>query len=192
MKDGKRREQRWENVSKHCLVEAARGDVLADLLKLSPEVKAQLFGAAIIHDFDKKEEIMSTGSKGRTPESFDEAYAASRQKLLTAGIDSAVVDISESVGHASIGEMETILKKSVIEEQDMARLTMHYLDDYTLGAEWVIPFDGEKNDLDRRMDANDANPKYAKMAELGLYKEQRRVGYLVEKKLVELIHGRSG
>lgn len=188
---GKNRAERWTNVSQHCLVEGARAEILADLLKLSTEVKEQLFAAAILHDFNKKQEIEYTATKERTVESFDEIYEISRQKLLAAGVDDALVELADSVGHASCEDMQAILAQESLGEYDIARLAMHYLDDYTLNSEWVTTFDGQKNDLDRRFDANDVNPKYAKIYAAGRYDLQRKVGGLVEEKLAELIKDRS-
>jgi len=156
------------------------------------EIKQQLFAAAILHDFDKKEEITYTGSKGRTPESFFEAYDIAKKKLEKAGVDPDLIELAESDGYAALPQMEEILQKTEISNNDIAQLVLHYIGDYTLGSEWVGPFDGKINDLDRRMDANDNNPKYKIMADKGFYKEQRRVGYLVENKIAELIQARTG
>lgn len=190
--EGASRKERWTNVSQHCMVEAARAEVLADLLALSPQTKEQLFAAAILHDFNKKQEIEYTAAKGRTVESFDEIYEMSRQKLRGAGIGDTLIELADSVGHSSAEDMEEILAKDSLSEYDIARLAMHYLDDYTLNAEWASTFDGEKNDLDRRLDANDTNPKYKKLFDSGRYALQRSVGGLVETKLAELIKERSG
>jgi len=183
--------KRWENVSEHCLVVAARAEILAKWLALSEESRKELFGAAILHDYNKKEEIEYTGKNGRTPESFNEAYAMSTKKLVEAGFDSTTIEIADSVGYASCAAIEEVLQKPQLSEHDVARLILHYMDDYTVNTDWVMPYDGTKNELDRRMDANTNNPKYAKFAELGLYEEQRRVGALVEAKLAELLSDHS-
>lgn len=191
---GKRKtKEDWRNVSKHCLVEAARAEALSDLLQLPAEVKQRLFAATILHDFDKKDEIIYTASQSRTVQSFDEAYAKSEKKLQDAGIDPGLIEVASSVGHASLPSIEQILvkKTETMSDQDIIRLAMHYIDDYTIEDRWAQPVEDGKNDFDRRMDANDTNPKYAKIAEAGFYIEQRRVGNLVEQKLAELITQRS-
>jgi hypothetical protein len=189
------KKKRWENVSEHCLVEAARGEIFADLLKLGPQAKEDLFAAAILHDFNKREEILYTAEHGRTPESFNEAYAKARKELKEASFPEKLITIADSVGHASLEDVKEILSRDELLELDINRLVMHYLDDYTVGTDWVKPAEqnehGIKNDLDRRMDANDTNEKYAKIAEKGFYKEQRRVGYLVEQRIAKLIKQRS-
>ena len=186
-----KKSERWENVSEHCLVEAARGEAFSDLLGLSDITKQLIFASAIIHDFNKKDEILMTAKAGKTPESFDEAYEIARNKLAEAGIPENIIEVSDSVGHASVGNIEMILDKKEPDESDIAKLIMHYIDDYTIGSEWVGSFDGNKNDFDRRMDANESNIKYEKIAAAGFYKEQRRVGELTEKRLAELAAERT-
>src|SRR3989338_4855012 len=47
----------WRNVTRHCLIETARAEEIADILGLSPSVKKNLRLAAALHDFNKKKEI---------------------------------------------------------------------------------------------------------------------------------------
>lgn len=188
--------QRWENVTKHCLVEAARVEEFSDLLNLSPKAKNELFAAAIIHDYNKKEEIEHTGAQNRTPESFEEVYAITSNKLKEFGVDETVIALADSVGHSPVPEIEKILEQGELDEFDVQKLVMHYVDDYTLGDEWVTPTEQSNgvliNDFDRRMTYNEANQKYIKIKEQGYYQEMRRVGYLVESKLTSLIKESSG
>jgi hypothetical protein len=81
---------------------------------------------------------------------------------------------------------------------------MHYVDDYTINDRWVVPAEegshGLVNDLDRRVDKNEANPRYQKLNEEGrmvfrgetAYQAQRRVGHLVEQRLASLVKEKSG
>lgn len=89
--------------------------------------------------------------------------------------------------------IEEILNKPHLEEKDIAILIMHYIDDYTVNSQWASPavVDSSgfwKNDLDRRMDGNDTNEKYEKIAAASFYKEQRRVGGLAEHRIARLLN----
>lgn len=49
-------ERPWGNVTEHCLVEAARADVLSELLKLPEDLSSDFKKAAALHDYFKKGE----------------------------------------------------------------------------------------------------------------------------------------
>ncbi len=92
-------------------------------------------------------------------------------------------------------ETEEILRKDHLSVDDIAYLTMHYVDDYTVESNWALPVvvtaEGKNiNDFDRRMDKNDA--RYPQLKVEGAFDQQRRLGYMVEERLAELISNRQG
>lgn len=200
-KEGKRE---WGNVSEHCLVEAARVDVFADKLNLSEDLKHDLKIAAALHDFFKKGEKEIVTSEGLTWDSFDKATAESTRLMREAGFSERIVRLANSMGHDSLFETESIVKKESLSPEEIAYLILHYVDDYTIGSDWVEPLEnvGDKqiNNLDRRIDKNEANPRYARLNEEGrtkfagetTFEAQRRIDYLVEERLASLIVEKTG
>lgn len=67
---GRRGQEIWRNVSKHCLVSGVLTDVLADELRLPLDLKDKIVKAAILHDWFKKHEA-------------EEMYAAGLEKALS-------------------------------------------------------------------------------------------------------------
>jgi nuclear transport factor 2 (NTF2) superfamily protein len=201
-KDG---ERDWGNVSEHCLVEAARVEVLADKFGLPEDVKRDLILAAAAHDFFKKGEKEIVSADELSWNSFEKASEESSRKLREAGFNERIVRLVNSVGHASLPETASILEKATLSEDDLAYLVQHYVDDYTVNSEWSKPVEstagGESiNDLDRRVDKNEANERYARMNEEGKtrfsgetsFQAQRRIGHLVEEKLASLLEEKTG
>lgn len=194
----------WGNVSEHCLVEVARVGIIADLIGLSPAGKKDLQVAAGLHDLYKKQQKEIVTQRGLSFESFEFAAQESNRGLINAGFSEEIVGISGAVGHESLDDITTILEKDDLTETDKAKLAMHYVDDYTINANWVQNSeikDGTKyNDLDRRMDANEGNERYKVLNEEGrkhfngetAYQAQRRVGHLVEQRLASLIQEATG
>ncbi len=191
----------WGNVSEHCLVEAARVQIFAELLGLDESLSSDLRTAAVLHDFHKKSEIELVNSDISVLEqSYLKAQKLGHDKLVSAGYKLRIVYLAGAVGHETVPVTEAILDKEIIDEEDIAWLIMHYVDDYTINAEWVSDsefIDGANvNDLDRRLDKAEANSRYQQYSpspngEPAL-SAQRRVGHLVEQKLAKLIEERSG
>lgn len=194
--------KQWRNVSEHCLVEAARVGVLADWLGLPWETNRKLALAAAAHDFFKRREH-ETGA--RSWSELERASAAAARCMCEAGLDEEIVRLVDSVGHGSLEATEALLAKPRLSEMDVARLVMHYVDDYTIGSAWVAPVeilpDGRRiNDLDRRIDRNAANPRYATLDAEGrvrlggetTFAVQRRVGHAVERRLAALLEAVRG
>lgn len=199
--DGKRD---WGNVSEHCLVEVARAGVLADLVGLSDSSKKDLKVAAGLHDVHKKIQKKIVTKHGLSYDSFELAAQTSHDALVAVGFKQDIVKIAGSVGHESLHEIEPLLAKDELSDLEKAQLIMHYVDDYTVNADWAKPTsitDGRAlNDLDRRMDNNEANERYKVLNEEGRdhfsgetsYQAQRRIGHLVEQRLASLIMMHSG
>ncbi|OGG50020.1 hypothetical protein A2763_03690 [Candidatus Kaiserbacteria bacterium RIFCSPHIGHO2_01_FULL_54_36] len=201
-KDGKRD---WGNVSEHCLVEVARTDVFADMLNLPDDLKEDLRVAAALHDFFKKGEKEIVTKKGLSWDAFEAASEESTRQMREEGFSERIVHLANSSGHTSFLETEDILRKESLSQEDVAYLVQHYVDDYTLGSGWTAPAeitaDGRHiNDLDRRIDATEPNPRYAQLNEEGrakfggetVFEAQRRIGNAVEARLARLTNENSG
>lgn len=213
-KDGRDVSSRdWGNVSEHCLVEVARVLEFAKILKLNKTSADNLVRAAALHDFFKKSEKDIVKSKGLKRSSFDEASEQADQVMQAAGIEESVVALVNAVADSALPETEVILQKKELTDDDIAFLVMHYVDDYTIDSNWVVSKDTQGNrlinDLDRRMDKNEANPRYQELNQGGrlvfdefgkkvvsksetAYQAQRRIGHIIEEKLSELMRSRSG
>ncbi len=202
--DGKRD---WGNVSEHCVVETARVGAIADMIGLPKEVKKDLQTAAALHDVYKKGEKEHMAKKGLSWESYDEAGVQSDEVIRDAGFSDTVAKLASSVGHSTILETETILGKSDDDLTDFEKawLVMHYTDDYTINSDWAARAEHRQdgttiNDVDRRIDKNEANSRYTVLNEAGRahfngetsFEAQRRVGHQVEQRLANLIAENSG
>lgn len=197
-------ERDWGNMSEHCLVEVARVSVLADLVGLPAGLKKELEVGAGLHDIYKKRQKEFAINNGLSFDSFEQAAIESHRALTQLGFNDRIVGIAGAVGHESIPDIMPILGTKELSELDTAKLIMHYVDDYTNNSEWVqetIDKDGRKyNDLDRRMDGNEANERYKILNEEGRvrfngetsYQAQRRVGHMVEERLTKLIKKSTG
>lgn len=210
----------WGNVSEHCLAEVARVRVLTDLLSLDEAVAKDTSTAAALHDYFKKGEKELMVANGLSPEAYSEAGRQSAEGLRGAvfgpesqprGFSERVVLLAGSVGHETVPEAELIANKPDKTDQDLAYLAMHAVDDWTMNANWANPAElGEdgvvRNDLDRRMDAASANPRYAVLRDHiltgvdgqpyrggteGAYDAQRRVGHEVMGALTDAIRERT-
>jgi hypothetical protein len=201
-KEGKRN---WGNVSEHCLVEVARADVLADKLNLPEDIKRDLIIAAALHDFFKKGEQKIVSAEGLTWASFEKASQESTRQMRETGFNERTIHLANSVGHGSLLETENVLNKDSLSPEDIAYLVLHYVDDYSIGSNWANPnelsSDGNQiNDLDRRMNKNEANERYAQLNQKGkkyfngatTFGMQRRIGHLIEERLATLIAERTG
>lgn len=201
-KEGKRD---WGNVSEHCLVEVARSKIFADWLGFSEGTEKNLMVAAALHDFNKRQEIQQVKkaiAEGKSNwDAFEESGEESKRKMEEAGFSETVIWLASSVGHTSFVETESILKKPELSEDELAYLVLHYTDEYTRGSEWAIPAETDEegskvNELDRRVDKNEANPNYDQLNEEGkahfggetTFQAQRRIGHEVENRLAAIIN----
>ena len=151
--------QKWTNVSEHCLLEAARAEVFSEILKFSDEVKDDLKKTATLHDFFKRKEREITLQNGDEWENVKKSEELADKEITKMNLDIEIVNLLGAVGSRSFAKSDVILKKVInnLYEKDIAFLVMHYIDDYTIGDEWVKPATinalGVKiNDLDRRIE----------------------------------------
>jgi hypothetical protein len=192
----------WENVSEHCLVETARAEVFSQLLGLSDGLGKDLRLAAALHDFFKKDEVEIVKSSP-TWEKFDQADRQEREIIRGAGFSDRVEKLVSCVGSSALLEIQELQKLPEFSEDDLACLVMEYLDDYTFNGEWANPVvakDGQKlNEVDRRVDKNEANPMYQLLNEEGkgyfggetTFQAQRRIAHRSEEILAREINQRN-
>lgn len=187
----------WGNVSEHCLVEAARAEVFADLLGFPHDLKKDLKIAAALHDYFKKREKQIAREGDNTENAFAKAEAESLRLLTEAGFSKRVIYLASSTGSVESIKIETprLLGKPQLSEDEIAYLVLHYIDDYTIGNDWVMPVealpDGRiVNAFDRRM--NDLDIRYPELKAEGFTDFQRNIGHQVEGKLAKLIQKRTG
>lgn len=167
------REQGWRNIPEHCLVEVARVDVLADLLKLPEDIRNDLKFAAAAHDYRKKGEILERKRNA----SWDGATVSvdkTAELLWQSQLSRRAIEMSQAPGSRTILQIEKMLDKGSddLSETDIAYLVMHYVDDITSGSNWVseaiVENDGMLvNDFDRRLTSLLENPKYVQEIEEG-------------------------
>lgn len=196
--------QTWENVSEHCLVEAARCEALSDALGFSPGLREDLKFAATLHDYFKKSETEIVRNNDLSWDSFAEADRQSQNILRDLQINDEIIRLATSVGHGSLTEILTILEQDTLDDFDLARLALHYIDDYTIGSDWVVAaeeHEGQKiNDMDRRISKNITNERYKRLDFEGraqfqgesTFAVQHRIGQAVEIVLAEQLSKRSG
>jgi len=194
----------WGNVSEHCLVVTARVETLSDLLKLTEDTKKNIMYAAALHDFSKRrEKELKTPEGGITWEQYREDVSGwSQSEITKAGFSKSVAELTESVGHDSLVQAEALLNKNIknLSDADLAFLVMHYVDNYTQGAGWVIPTDGTINEIDARVEKDKNNPTLQKLREESKYvfngrtyiEVMKDTGHKIEQVFVKLIQERSG
>lgn len=194
----------WGNATEHCLVEAARAQVFSKLLGFEPDLASDLVAAAAVHDFYKKSEKELMENCGLSYSSYSKAQQLAAQELIAAGFRDRVVALAGAIGHSTLPKAEELLAKAELTADETAWLVMHYIDSYTIEADWAQAAeetDGKKlNDLDRRMDKAENNPRYKLINEEGKahfdgeapYTVQRRVGHQIEERLAQIIANKAG
>lgn len=206
----------WKNVSEHCFMEAARVEVFVEKLHFSESDKNNLILAAALHDFYKKFEIEAIKKEIESGGSGIKAYAEVSDKTINLlkenKIKEEIIKIISLVGghHKVLFEIKKILDKKILTDAEIAVLVMHYIDDYTIGGEWVKPAEKTQNgtiinDIDRKMERNFNNPNYQKMNDEAIifykghsffegkttFEAMADISHLIEKRLSELIKERN-
>lgn len=197
----------WGNVTEHCLVEAARVAVLADLVELPDDVKKDLLLAAGVHDFYKKAEITLLRENNTSWDAYAKAQEEARQILEASELPDRVIYLATAVGHETVPYALDLVAKPMLTADETAWLLMHYVDDYTIDSEWVVPATddtgGILNDLDRRMNLVKVNAlpggKYHGINRAGFehfgeptYDAQHRAGNQVQQRISELVSDHTG
>ena len=136
-------ERPWRNVTEHCLVEVARAEVLGEWLRLPKDLIMDIKLGAVLHDFSKRQEITVTRKANQNNDSPLDAVKVVQTKsdemLITAGFNNRVRRLaSASGGYApQLVEAQRILDQSTLSNDDLAYLIVHYVDDCSIGADWV-------------------------------------------------------
>jgi hypothetical protein len=120
--------------------------------------------------------------------------------MQASGLSGRTVKIAASLGHETVPEMRALLEKpEPLGDEDLACLILHYIDDYTIQSDWAAPATTEDghpvNDLDKRIDNNEANPRYAVLKQEGKadfdgqtsYEAQRQTGHDIQERLATLL-----
>lgn len=197
----------WRNVTQHCLVQVARVGILAEWIGLSQDLIADMKMAASLHDFDKKQEIEATREAEKSGGSPLSAYKTQAQNSLIllqeSGFSARVIRLANSTGgHAAqLSETKRILDKKDLSDEDLAYLICHYVDDCSVGSDWVRP-----NIIDFRAEENKAKPAYMKISEEIGHELERHplfsgmnnhdamalVSHTIEARLTDIIRLRTG
>ena len=168
---------------------------------------------SLIKELNKRNDIEAMQEalklKGVTESVLENQARKELEVMRDNKVSEDIIYIKEGVG----GEkwvQELILKilgkQGPLSQKDIACLVLHYIDDYTRDVNWallaeVTPGGKKINELDRRIDKNEANPNYKRFNEEGVgwfqesetpFQLQRRIGHLVESKIAEIIKERSG
>jgi HD superfamily phosphohydrolase YqeK len=191
----------WDNVAKHCLVEAAAADTLANSLHLDAKEKEKVVKAAFYHDFFKRRSIemmkaekekISQGLPGNVAEADIKSGELSKEILKNKNVDPEIISIlSNSLGYDSI-KNENAEKMTTLEK------ILHYLDSITLDENLVSL--KERIDMckerypqvrdDKKLLAIYGQPTYDQQYEVGSKIEQElagRIGLEDPKKLPQFL-----
>ncbi len=159
----------WKNVRGHCLIEAARVSIFADILGFDRELTQDVALAALLHDGHKQQEIeaiqedMRRGGSGRAG-----SLAATHiylERLAVEGVRERVIRLIGFAGGMpeALLAARHILDQHALTNDDLAALLIHYTDAYTRNDLWTEPASGDLNDLDRRAEKNKNNSNYQKI-----------------------------
>jgi len=194
----------WRRVSKHCLAEVARADLLADKFGFSEEIKKDLAVATALHDFYKKREMAKRTKHGLSLSGLMQSSKEADVMLRDRGFSERITRLSGAASLPSLPETEKILSKNNLGEEDIAFLVLHYVDDISTESDWVGPAEiiegGCKiNILDRRLDQAAKSGRYDALNEEGRKffegrtscEEEKRVGHMVEERLAGLLRERG-
>jgi hypothetical protein len=205
----------WDNVSRHCLLEAARACIFADLLRFDVRLKRDLVFASLLHDGHKQREIeamreeIAHGGSGQS--ASNKAVEAYLDELRSRGVARRTVEFIGLIGGLPevLARVMAIAEKVNQNDEEVAALVAHYIDSYTRNDEWVQAAQSEAgvriNDLDRRMRNNRRNSNYQKGNEevrqellrhplfsgMDCFGAMAYVGHRIEERFSALIAARS-
>lgn len=206
----------WGNVTEHCLVEVARGEVLGRWVGLPDDLIADIKVAAVLHDFHKKQEITATryvNESGTSPlAAVRSEQKKSEDMLRAAGFSDRAIRLASSPGGYAPALIETkgILDQENLSDEDLAYLVCHYVDDCSVGSDWVRPrstdADGyATNIIDYRAEENKSKPTYRKISEeigedlkgtpfegMNNHDVMAQVSHQTEQRLAQRIKDRTG
>lgn len=156
----------WANIVRHCLIQAAAMEVIADGLKFQKKEKDDLVLAALVHDFYKRRELELIKKEGDSTATLEKAEEQSAKILLENNIDSEVVKITDAIG---ITKLDLIKDPSCT----LAEKIMFYVDSITLHDQ-ILSLKEKVAELPSR---------YPHIAKTGIYPVYLAVAIDVEKEL---------
>jgi|SRR3989344_1720360 len=165
----------WRNVPQHCLVQVARTEVLGNWVDLPGDIIADMKMGSILHDFSKKQEIEVTKKANESGESPITAIRVKDERdeifLKHAGFNDRVRRLADSTGGLAPQLLETdrLLDQPSLSDDDWAYLIIHYVDDCSIGSDWVKLSEIEENGrrvniLDYRERGLRINPNYDRIS----------------------------
>lgn len=181
-----RKSRRWEQVSTHCLVVAARVRILARLLGLNEATTRSLTIAAAAHDSNKPIEISMIECQPDDHHVFVEASQQHQAQLRRYGLAEDCIKMMSGIGHLGRHEFSKALDEfdeyfgdirrheddghpipDKMNELSLATLILAYVDSYSILDWWVdLPrwTEGQPtrdaNPVDARTDRNIIHPYY--------------------------------
>lgn len=202
----------WRNVPEHCLVQAGRSEVLGKLTGLLEDLVQDMRMGAMLHDFDKKREmtLMREANRiGASPLSTARSEHQVADDLLeTAGFSERVRRLASASGvdAPQLIEAQRILDQESLSDEDLAWLIVHYVDDCSIGADWVKRGQEGRDMVDYRMEQNKGKADYTKISQeiskellghpklggLNLYDAGALVDHQIEKRLAARIKEKTG
>lgn len=216
-KDPQIKERPWGNVTEHCLVETARAEKLGKWIGLSDDLIRDMKIGAFLHDYSKRQEITvirEANKAGTSPlAAVKIEQQESEQLLIKHGFGNRIRRLASSAGGYApqLIEAQRILDQTNISDEDWAYLIVHYVDDCSVGADWVeaskISTDGTRiNIIDYRAIGNKAKTDYNRISEeigaelayhpvlggMNNHDSMSIVSHGIEKRLAERISERTG
>lgn len=213
----RRKRRPWGNVTEHCLVEAARAEVLCRWIGLPEDHTLDMKIGASLHDFPKRPEIEATrqaNESGQSPlATVRKVNAESEQILIDAGFSERIRRLATASGGDAPQLIKTqrILDQDTLSDDDWAYLIVHFVDDCSRGADWVEPSrtnpDGtDVNVIDYRLQAQKDKRDYDVIgreirAELAVHPTlggldphdaMAILSHQIEQKLAQQIAGKTG
>jgi hypothetical protein len=160
----------WANVARHCLIQAAAAEVMADLLGIDEQAKRRLVSTAAAHDWKKRLE--------RQPEDFSlEERDRATSFLEIANLDAALMAATTP----------PFLLQADAGRATFLQLLQFYIDDIAQNDE-IVPIDTRIDEAERR----NPNPDPTISEQLGrpYWEVERQLGHQVERMLFEILRAR--
>jgi hypothetical protein len=202
----------WRNVSEHCLVQVARSEILAEMLGLPEYLVQNMRVGAMLHDFDKKNEMRviraARGSEESPLKAARTRHLIDDMWLEDNGYNKTVRELAGAAGvdAPQLVKAQQILDGGEISDEDLAWLVIHYVDNCSIGSDWILPSHEGRNIIDFRMKENAKKPDYEKISqeitqepsyrehfgETDLYVTGAQVSHEIEQRFAQIIQERRG
>lgn len=189
--------ENWEGVATHTSVQMATSETVGRMMALSESEITILKQAALVHDHDKREQVLGLAQilkakeQGEITEEecavkqyefFEKSEQHSIDGMRIHGVPEEVIQVASADGHPALPSM-------IDGSASKLQRIFHYIGD--------VVADDTIVSVDERVKKNEGNPKYAAMNKYGreqewtkgktLYEVQREVGHQIEKEIIEQI-----